>query len=71
MLPPMVEQPQPPSDEAPSPPRILVVGAGPAGLEAAVALEFSGFSVTVIERGETSVSLCAIGGLSAVHGKPG
>ena len=49
---PMVEQPQPPSDDAPPPPRILVIGAGPAGLEAAVALELSGFSVTVIERGE-------------------
>jgi hypothetical protein len=39
--------------ESPDPPpqRVLILGAGPIGIEAAVACSFAGFAVTIVERG--------------------
>ena len=45
-----------PSSPGASPPHVLVVGAGPIGLEAAVACAQAGFAVTVAERGPSVAS---------------
>ena len=47
--------PTPPNtapESSPPKPRILVIGAGPIGIDAAVACSFAGFAVTTVERGK-------------------
>ncbi len=47
----------PPARAAPSPPpRVLVIGAGPIGLEAATLLVQQGFAVTIVETGDSIAS---------------
>ncbi len=43
---------QPQQSES-APPCVLVIGAGPTGLETAIALAQAGLNVTVVERGDT------------------